>query len=219
MNPDSGKAPKFKQNYYLADNFKQPSTMYLFFDVEAAGKPKKWKSPHTDTFNWPRMVQLAWVTCDENYMPIERHNCIIKPDGWDIPYESERIHKISPEIASEKGIPVKEALEKFAADIKEAKYVVAHNMNYCASVVGAEFIRASVNHRLFESEQYCTMRESTHFCKLPGKDGRLKWPSLKELHIKLFRTIPKGLNNAAVDAEVCGVCFFKLLELEAIDIF
>ncbi len=193
--------------------------MYLFFDVETVGKPKKWNSPHTDTFNWPRMVQIAWVVCDENYMPLVRHNYIIKPEGFEIPYESERIHKISQEMAREKGVPVKEALEKFAKDVQEAKYVIAHNMNYNEKVVGAEFIRATVSHRLFESERYCTMQESTYFCKLPGTNGRFKWPTLKELHIKLFRTIPKGLNNAAADAEICGVCFFKLLELEEIDIF
>ncbi len=193
--------------------------MYLFFDVEAADKPKKWNSPHTDTFNWPRMVQIAWVVCDKDHLPLVRHNYIIKPEGYEISYDMERLHKISTEVAREQGVPLKEALEKFAADVKEAKYVVAHNMAYCEKVVGAEFIRSGMNHRLFESERYCTMQESTHFCKLPGRQGRYKWPSLRELHIALFRTIPKGLHNAKVDAEVCGVCFFKLLEIEAIDIF
>ena len=27
--------------------------MYLFFDVETTGKPKNWKAPVSDTFNWP----------------------------------------------------------------------------------------------------------------------------------------------------------------------
>jgi len=35
--------------------------MYLFFDTETTGLPKKWKAPITDLDNWPRLVQLAYL--------------------------------------------------------------------------------------------------------------------------------------------------------------
>jgi hypothetical protein len=38
--------------------------MLLFFDTETTGLPKYWKAPVTDTENWPRMVQLAWLLYD-----------------------------------------------------------------------------------------------------------------------------------------------------------
>ena len=34
---------------------------YLFFDTETTGLPKNWKAPVTDTENWPRIVQIAWI--------------------------------------------------------------------------------------------------------------------------------------------------------------
>ena len=40
--------------------------MYLIFDTETTGLPKKWNAPITDTDNWPRCVQLAWQLHDSN---------------------------------------------------------------------------------------------------------------------------------------------------------
>ena len=39
--------------------------MYLFFDTETTGLPKRWNAPVTEVDNWPRLVQLAWISCDE----------------------------------------------------------------------------------------------------------------------------------------------------------
>lgn len=38
--------------------------MFLIFDTETTGLPKKWKAPLDDFDNWPRMVQLAWQCHD-----------------------------------------------------------------------------------------------------------------------------------------------------------
>ena len=38
--------------------------MYLIFDTETTGLPKKWNAPITDSDNWPRSVQLAWQLHD-----------------------------------------------------------------------------------------------------------------------------------------------------------
>ncbi len=38
--------------------------MYLVFDTETTGLPKKWNAPLSDLDNWPRCVQLAWQLHD-----------------------------------------------------------------------------------------------------------------------------------------------------------
>ena len=38
--------------------------MYLFFDTETTGLPRSWKAPITDSNNWPRLVQIAWLVFD-----------------------------------------------------------------------------------------------------------------------------------------------------------
>ena len=39
--------------------------MYLLFDTETTGLPKNWKAPVTDVDNWPRLVQIAWLTYED----------------------------------------------------------------------------------------------------------------------------------------------------------
>jgi len=193
--------------------------MYLFFDVETAGMPRKWNASYTDTFNWPRMVEIAWILFDKDRKQVESASFIIQPEGFEIPYEAERIHGINTERAKEEGKPLKEVLLKFAEVLNQAEYVIAHNINFDANVAGAEFYRKSIDNRLFDTDQYCTMRESTWYCKLPGKQGRYKWPTLQELHKIVFGEPFKNSHSALPDTEACAKCFFKLLDIEAIELF
>ena len=38
---------------------------YLIFDASPIGKPKDYKAPFTDTFNWPRLIHLSWITLND----------------------------------------------------------------------------------------------------------------------------------------------------------
>ena len=40
--------------------------MFLIFDTETTGLPKKWNAPISDSANWPRCIQLAWQLHDNN---------------------------------------------------------------------------------------------------------------------------------------------------------
>jgi len=64
--------------------------MYLIFDTETTGLPQNWKAPLTDFNNWPRCVQLAWQTHDKEGKLVEVKNYIIKPEGYDIPFNAEK---------------------------------------------------------------------------------------------------------------------------------
>ena len=77
--------------------------MYLIFDTETTGLPQNWKAPLTDFDNWPRMVQIAWQMHDEKGSLIDVKNFIVKPEGYDIPYNAEQIHGISTERAQKQG--------------------------------------------------------------------------------------------------------------------
>ena len=46
--------------------------MYLFFDTETTGLPKRWNAPVTDLENWPRLVQLAWIMYDDRGNMLEK---------------------------------------------------------------------------------------------------------------------------------------------------
>ena len=155
----------------------------LFFDTETTGLPRNWKAPITDSDNWPRMVQIAWIfsSGDEHSKGV----VIIKPDGFEIPCGAVKIHGITTEKAIEKGVKLETVLIGLNGLIKKSDIIIGHNVRYDKKVVEAEFHRMRIESDLIEKERICTMFSTTKYCRLPGPRGN-KWPKLQELHKKLF---------------------------------
>ena len=182
---------------------------YLIFDTETTGLPKNWKAPVSDIDNWPRLVQIAWLQCDNSGNVLSSSDYIVKPQGFTIPKDAEKIHRISNEKAMTEGVALKKVLNHFSIAINESNCLVAHNMSFDEKIVGAEFIRENIKNNLFDIPIICTMESSTDYCKLPGPYG-YKWPSLSELHYKLFNHNFEEAHNANIDVKACAKCFFKL---------
>jgi len=193
--------------------------MYLFFDTETNGLPKNFKAPATDLDNWPRVIQLAWQLYDEDENLISENCTLIKPDGWTVPEDSEfhKEHGYTNENLQENGVELKGVLQKFVEDIDKSKYMIAHNMDFDRNVVSAELIRYSVRPNV-KPEKVCTMKESTNFCKIPNTSrwGGYKWPTLIELHQKLFDEGFDGAHDALEDVRACAKSFFELKKREVI---
>jgi len=88
-------------------------------------------------------------------------------------------------------------------------------------------------------QQYCTMTNSIDLCNILRESmrqhGKLqtheiyvpisingnmnyvkmykKFPSLGELHLKLFDSLPCGLHDAMEDVNICMKCYFKLMDI------
>src|SRR5574343_457099 len=115
--------------------------MYLIFDTETTGLPRNWAAPISDTDNWPRCIQIAWQLHDAMGNLIEHQDYLVRPEGFYIPYDAERIHGISTELAEAKGIPLVEVLEKFNISLAKAKFIVGQNLGFDVNIMGAEFHR------------------------------------------------------------------------------
>lgn len=192
--------------------------MYLFFDTETTGLPKNWNAPAHDTKNWPRMIQIAFLRCNDSGKVLGNGSYIIKPEGFEIPDKVVEIHGITTQKAKKEGIALAKALEKFSGHLEDSEVLVSHNMRFDAKVVGAEFHRKGFDNEMEILEQInkiCTMTSSTTFCKIPGPCG-YKWPKLEELHKKLFRRSFADGHDSMRDTEACAKCFFKLKEMGVI---
>ncbi len=189
--------------------------MYLFFDTETTGLPRDYNAPVDRVENWPRMVQIAWLLYNDDGEKLDSKDFIIKPEGYTIPKNAVGIHNISTERAMKDGEDLSSVLLQFADRIEKATAMVAHNISFDEKIVGAEFFRKNISHQLFQKKRICTMKESTDYCRLPGRYG-YKWPNLLELHIKLFGSDFKEAHNASVDIEITSKCFWKMRELEII---
>ena len=115
--------------------------MFLIFDTETTGLPKRWDAPISDAENWPRCVQVAWQLHDQYGTLVEHKDFIVAPDGFDIPFESEQIHGISTALAQKQGVPLIEVLSAFEATLSRTQFVVGHTVGFDVNIMGAELHR------------------------------------------------------------------------------
>ncbi|WP_299182950.1 DNA polymerase III subunit alpha [uncultured Aquimarina sp.] len=187
--------------------------MYLIFDTETTGLPKRWDAPISDTDNWPRCIQIAWQLHDEMGNCIEHQDYLVKPEGFNIPYDAEKIHGISTALAEQDGITLEEVLEKFNIALSKTKFVVGQNVGFDVNIMGAEFYRLGVDNVLQELPVLDTCTETTaSLCQIPGgRGGKFKLPTLTELHQYLFGTAFGEAHNATADVEATTRCFLELI--------
>ena len=191
--------------------------MYLIFDTETTGLPKRWDAPLTDSDNWPRCIQIAWQLHDEMGRLVESQDYLVKPEGFNIPYDAEKVHGISTELAAEEGITLTEMLQKFQEALNKTKFVVGQNVGFDLNIMGAEFHREAMDNNLQELPVLDTCTEVTaQMCKIPGgRGGKFKLPTLTELHEFLFDEPFGEAHNATADVEATTRCFLELVRQRA----
>ena len=186
----------------------------LFFDTETTGTPRNYKAPISDSYNWPRLVQLAWIMADKNGNILKKKSLIIRPSGFTIPADAAAVHGITTEKAEREGVLLHDVLEEFEMDLSFAGQIVGHNIDFDQHIVGAELYRLGMNNGiLMDKPCICTMKSSTDFCAIPNPNpyfGGYKWPSLQELYCKLFGHEFSDAHDALADITATKECFFEL---------
>lgn len=189
---------------------------YLLFDTSAAGKPKDWKAPFSDTFAWPRLVHISWIVLDKDFKPLHDFDYVVETNPeWD--KKIKKSCKIDNDDVERKSIPLNDILNFFEESVKTVDYLISFNLNFNENVVAAEFIRENLTPSIFAKERFCLMQESTFYCKIPSRTGGYKWPSLTELHAILFKSRFSPPNNARADVIAAARCFILLMKVKALD--
>jgi len=192
-----------------------------FFDAETTGIPAKGLKWESDFSQFPDIVQLSWKFGD-----IEK-DYIIKPQGWDIPQEAAEIHGITTEIALEKGVPFSIVIDEFLTDAEKAPLISAHNIYFDTSMIkanvlhycGKQYYDEMCDRALDKSKRIDTMMKTIKFVGALHTNGRLgKFPTLVELHEKLFPGETFEAHNALADVKALSRCLPKLVELGIIEL-
>jgi DNA polymerase-3 subunit epsilon len=188
--------------------------MILFFDTETsaiADFDKRASDP-----SQPHLVQLAAILTTDTGDVMESHNVIIKPEGWTIPQDVIDIHGITNEIAAQWGIPEARAISLLWSMIEKSKLIVAHNFTFdkfVARIAARRFGLLTDDKDAWWKALpgFCTMRETTALCNLPGKfAGRPKWPKLTEAYQHIFGKSFDGAHDALADVTACKEVYFWL---------
>lgn len=199
--------------------------LMMFKDYETTGFPKKWNLPtlpeHKE--NFPRIVSFAYIICDINGNEIERNEGVFRPEpsnAWDsMTADTIRVHGITATKALEIGGDGKLFMEQITNAIEKVDFIVGHNIGFDIMIFKGESLWRGLDTRLmYRKRKICTQKETTDKMKLKksGKFGRgtdrYKYPTLMELHKRLFQKEFKGAHGAMPDTDACFRCYWKAVE-------
>ena len=174
---------------------------FVVFDTETSGLPD-WNSP-ADSLGQPRVASAALIFLNADFQVEHEVYRLVKPDGWVMPEEVERINGLSTERLEAEGAPIGEILDDYAMAIDEGRIIVAHNAQFDTKMMRGELRRAQRSDRKECTKSLCTMRGLTQACQLPGRSG-FKFPRLHEAtRIILGEPELEGAHNALIDARAC----------------
>lgn len=214
---DSDKIDSFNEQLLEYFEHKADEHRYLFFDTETTGLPRSQSASTKDSNAWPHIVQLSWILSDKEGHIIGKHNYIIRPDGFEIPFTASHVHGITHEIALEKGVPLNEALYVFLKDVDSTDYLVGHNLDFDCKMISAELNRLDAEDILVKKVHRDTMKESAEYYGEKGNYGNYKWPKLQDLYKRLFGVEFANAHDSSSDVEATYKCFWELVKRNVID--
>lgn len=176
--------------------------MYLVFDTETTGLADFSRPPEDPC--QPRLVQLGAQLLDADLVVRAEMNMIVRPDGFTIPPDAEKVHGISMAVAERYGFEEITVLQQFALLCERAETLVAHNLQFDGIVMGRAYAIRGVPVTLPPNKR-CTKIDMTPVCNLPGgRNGQPKWPTLSQAHIHVTGQDFAGAHDAMADVRACA---------------
>jgi len=203
----------------------------LFLDIETTGltphrmvpgkrvgiMKKQYLHYETDYMEFPYIVSMAWAIDDND--PVYY---IFNQEGREVPKEASGIHGITAEIAAESEYTFNHGvLEMLNGEVNchDAEIVVGHGLYFDTSIIKANILREInlkrpkyplttepfdyISEIFHKYKRIDTMRSSAKMMR--------KWPTLSELHLKIFRS-GFECHNAKNDVEATRRCYKWLLK-------
>ena len=194
----------------------------LAWDVETTGLPLR--GVNSEDPRQPHIVQFAAVLIDRDTREeIECVDTLIRPDGWQITEETTAIHGVSHIRALARGIPEKDAVDKFVDLRRRADIMVAHNIDFDALIMRIAMLRNGYTRDdaglILRAPNACTMQMSAKIVNLPPTERMMgvglhvpKPPKLTECMSYFFNEELGNAHNALYDARACARVYFHILD-------
>jgi len=185
----------------------------LFFDIETNGLPKTkgfnnfYKPEFTKYYDSSRLIELAYIICDEEGNEIKREENLIKPNN-NFTIENSSIHNITTIKAENEGKDINIILNDFYNDLKNVDTIISHNSLFDTNILLSECYR--IKNKLIVDEInnkkiICTMELGK------TKMKQKKYPKLVELYKFLFNKDFDQIHRALSDTIICKDCYYKMI--------
>lgn len=204
----------------------------MVLDTESTGLiDKNVPLVYANLHKFPYIVQLSYIIIDTDAYNLDViYDEILKmPDGVVVSDISAQIHGITNHMSQTLGTNITTVMCDLLTNSDQVDLVVCHNIEFDLTLLKVEVMRAIINdgtsevardlykkaldYLLTMKNTFCTMKESIELCNIERTNSRgkyLKYPTLAELHNKLFDREPKNLHNSLNDVCITARCFFKL---------
>jgi DNA polymerase III epsilon subunit-like protein len=175
---------------------------YLVFDTETTGLMRFDQSD--DAPCQPRLASWALLLVNDALQVTAAHCGLVKPNGWTMPLEAERINGLTTEMLQAAGESVRRPLSLFVEAIEDGRTLVAHNLAFDRRVMRGEMMRLGWPEAQDVPLGLCTMQDLTQACGIPNPRGAgFKWPRLNEAIPALLGREFHGAHGALADAMGC----------------
>ena len=123
---------------------------------------------------------------------------------FDIPEESTKIHGITNEISTNKGVEIEKIIDIFKEDLNNTDILLAHNVLFDYNILISELHRMNNNLLVNMLDNYVNdgcLFCSGHLTKYTLRLGKFKnkMPRLNELYYYCFGTHPKNQHDSRYD--------------------
>lgn len=150
---------------------------YLILDCETNGLFRYFDQQGNpipaDAPGQPRVAQVGMIFVSPTYEIEAEHEFNIRPEGWSMTPGATAVNGITDEFLREKGVPIKNALDLYAAGLDARRVIVGHNVNFDLKCMRAELRREGMDDRHLLTRSICTMILSRAICNL-GKMPKLE---------------------------------------------
>ena len=186
------------------DEVSTVSDLLFFTDTETTGIPDFNKPAEAE--GQPRVASMAGVLVRRSDREIiSFYNLPIKPDGWVMSAELEKIHGLSHEFLCQHGVKMACVLDLYEHMLEQGAVIVAHNAQFDLKMMRGELRRAG-RPDLFENTwRICTYRQSPDDCKHARGNKRLG-----TMYEYYTGQKPKNAHRAIGDVQMLRQMFFAM---------
>lgn len=191
----------------------------LFLDLETIGLIKKKNNDiyvnqenkypdykKNELYDSSRIVQIGWIYLEDfdytyEIQPENILSKLVKPDGFEIPEESIKIHKITNEIANEKGLSIKKVLKKIVKIFEEVEYIIGYNIYYDINILLNEMNRLKMKSSIKQIKNLIKNQKILCIGELAKqyKNYRGNMPKQTTIYRVLFEKDLENAHNAQYD--------------------